>query len=248
MFGTKRPVNAMLVLENILCLYPNYVAFGKILQILIALRIVTSILLTVYIMVDRIALQTIYYSNDYVFFYGSSFYSIFVMGLTVYYSKTFMKLIAYSNLYKSLFDNELCIAKNIDVKKNATILFSVYSITRMILDVLFVGMYYHQNEQGLRSWQSLFFDIYMYFSFLRFKITFPVIYCFMFDIADRLNCITNSVNAEIVIRKNLNTNVLITNVKDTIKLYDRWSAGYKVVKKSSDMVTEIFGLQVMTMD
>lgn len=179
-------------------------------------------------------------------YYALNIFSLITLVLTIYQSKNFTKLLMHFNTYASNFPADQTYLKNVDRKKKILMfVFIFYNAIKCTGDMLY---YVYIDDLVLDDISVIYcylFEANAYMCYLRFLYEFPVIYCFLFLIAEEINCITRSVNEEIeqqAFQSKINSSLCS---KLQLLLFDKWSASYAIVAKISKLCNVIFGLQVL---
>lgn len=242
----KQPIKFILILENVFGLYRNYVLFGKMQKTLIIVRTVVEVAL----MLTGLLLFPIISTSYLQMFYRSVTNICFIVLSVspIYFSEKFTKLLIHFNSFASFFPTDPMYA----LKTNRLKKIFMCEIIIYISSEICLGIWYYvliatkMSSEYIFNWITFLFELNMRISYIRFYSEFTVFYYFLSLLAEQIDCIVRSVNAELLKQQGeQHYHVGGRHCTDIqLHLFDKWSAAFATISKISKLCNLVFGIEV----
>lgn len=241
----RQPIKLILIVENVIGLYRNFIYFGKIHQCFIILRTFFEIYMVLASFASRINFNLSLITTKFFHYYASFLYSVIILFLTIYHSKSFKKLLLHINTFNNYFTADQVYINKLNFLKKGIIFTIIYYITLKCVLIIWYNVYYSSRDKNVPVYNIMHY-LFMVNSFIcafRIIFEFTVISCLIMLQAEQVDCVTRAINKEITHR------VQQQNVDQTFGIqiqhqFDKWSAAYVTISKISKLCILIFGLQV----
>lgn len=182
-----------------------------------------------------------------IYYTVSNIISLIILVLSIYHSNNFKKMVVLLNTYKSYFPTDQIYFNNLgQSKKILMYYFILHNVIKLSGYMCFYAFDFNLKLESIYVYVYFLCEANTYICYQRILCEFPVIYSFLFLIAEQINCITRSVNKQIEEPKQSKVDQkLRSKIIIELQLFDKWSATYATVGKISKLYNVIFGLQVI---
>lgn len=244
----SQPFKYILIVENILGIYRNYLLFSFFFQKLVIFRTIVEIALLFGSFYFRHCFVDAYLEIGSTICYYSvlNVFSFNILILPIYHANNFKKLLLYSDKYMSYFPRDHMYFKNTNRKKKILkYFFILYIILKFSSHFLF---YVYDSHRHLEMEQMLFYVFYffeanIFICYQRVISQFIIIYCSLFLIAEQIDCIVRSISEQLEETKQRKLEQRRPTIIEP-HFFVKWSAAYGLIEKISKLCNVIFGLQV----
>lgn len=240
-------IRIFLVFESILCLYRNYSSFGKLTQKCILVHVLIEISLIFFHVSFRLSRTVLAFNAlEVAYFLMIMAYSVLAILSALYHSQSFK---AYKNhllLVATYLDNSEEYIREINYRRR---ILYVYIFILSVLNVVYfrpANYMYVANLSGT-TYALVYYilPLHYYCCNLRFSVQFYVTAWGFYGVATQLGRVTKSIKIEIRgMELRQNNRITKTKLKNTMKMYNKWSASYATTNKITKLFNTMFSLEV----
>lgn len=241
------PLKYMLYIENVTSVFRNYYCLNKCTRIFVIIWVfmeafnVTLSAVANYEPEEKFQIQ-----SPRTYFLLSTSFSIYLLIASLYYSKTFHRLLLNFDAFYYFCDDGVFYQKMMKAQKVIT--FRVVSFCCLVLVVYtYFGV---PTSAGRMGWVVTIISLYSSSKAdIRYIFQYFVIHCILFVVSEQLKTITRSIDSELsVIRKNRKNVEHAGNIPSVAVNYDKlnkWVKAYENVNDSSNLCNSMFSIQVL---